>query len=168
MLGARTLCRKLACHRSPRLAGFQVASVPYCRRARLASRIHSHSRCPFGHFMDGGQGRLICQIGIEIVYNNQNPSNQSHALGPRRGDPPHPRPDHALGILMDAVADYPDEARVYYNLARCECLSGNPDLGRGWLNEAYRLPPELGKAVWGGCGLGGVAWRVVKRWRLVS
>lgn len=55
-------------------------------------------------------------------------------------------PERALGILMEATELFPHEAAVYYDLACCEALCGNVDLARGWLNEAYRLAPELGKA----------------------
>ena len=55
-------------------------------------------------------------------------------------------PGRALGILMEATEEFPDEAAVYYDLACCEALCVNVDLARGWLNEAYRLAPELGKA----------------------
>lgn len=54
-------------------------------------------------------------------------------------------PERALGILMEATEQFPDEAAVFYDLACCECLCGNLELARGWLNEAYRLAPQLGK-----------------------
>ena len=52
-------------------------------------------------------------------------------------------PDRALGILMDAVEDYPHEAAVYYDLACCEAASGCLDNARLWLKEAFKLAPGL-------------------------
>ena len=52
-------------------------------------------------------------------------------------------PQFALGILMEAAEQFPKSAEVYYNLACCEALTGQTDLARGWLEEAFKLVPGL-------------------------
>lgn len=47
---------------------------------------------------------------------------------------------------MEAAEQFPGEAAVYYDLACREAASGCLDNARRWLNEAYRLAPELGVA----------------------
>ena len=44
------------------------------------------------------------------------------------------------------MEESPHDAAAYYVLECRDALAGNAELARGWLNEAYKLAPELGKA----------------------
>lgn len=52
-------------------------------------------------------------------------------------------PERAIGILMEATEQFPNSAEVYYNLACCEAVTGELDLARRWLEQAFKLVPGL-------------------------
>ena len=52
-------------------------------------------------------------------------------------------PERALGILMEAVEQFPSVPTVYYDLACCEAEGGYLDNARLWLKEAFKLNSGL-------------------------
>ena len=52
-------------------------------------------------------------------------------------------PARAIGILMEACEQFPEEPAVYYDLACCEALTGSIKIAHGWLKEAMRLEPRI-------------------------
>lgn len=87
------------------------------------TRLFGIARLPYDAWLDNASGHLALALATRHLRGSQ----------------------FALGILMEVTKLCPDGAAVYKDLACCEALRGNLDPARGWLNEEYRLAPELGK-----------------------